>query len=257
MSRYKYNEGDQLGPWNIIFLKRLDEQDSAKRKPFGLFQCPECGAPVKTRIRNVVKGSFHYCPQCRSKKRSEKMINNDYGTYNGQNLINKTFGSWIVIEKLEERQNGHVLWLCECTCGTKQKISTGNLIQGISTQCMSCSLKSNQSKGAKLIENILQENNIKYDMEYSFDNCSYKNKLRFDFYLPDYNTCIEYDGEQHYKEKNYWRDNLKTIQLRDNIKNKYCKEHNINLIRIPYWDLKKISSEYLFSLLKGGDLERC
>ena len=68
---------------------------------------------------------------------------------------------------------------------------------------MSCSLKSNQSKGVKLIEKILQENSIKYDVEHSFDDCLYKNKLRFDFYLPDYNTCIEYDGEQHYQKKVY------------------------------------------------------
>ena len=62
----------------------------------------------------------------------------------------------------------------------------------------------------------------------------YKQKLRFDFAIfnddNQLSHLIEYDGVQHFKES-YWG-GLEEIQLRDNLKNQYCKEHNIKLIRI-------------------------
>ena len=121
-----------------------------------------------------------------------------------------------------------------CDCGIQQKITTCNLTQGISTRCIACSAKDNQSKGVKKIIKILTDNNIQYKTEYSFKDCKYKNKLRFDFFLPDYNCCIEYDGEQHFQENTLFQDPLSTVQLRDNIKNQYCENNNIKLIRIPY-----------------------
>jgi len=93
-----------------------------------------------------------------------------------------------------------------------------------------------ESKGEKQVEQILTENNINFITQKKFDGCKYKRKLKFDFYLPDYNMCIEYDGEQHdvmYRfEKNNER--LKIRQLRDQIKNEYCKNNNIRLLRIKY-----------------------
>ncbi len=93
-----------------------------------------------------------------------------------------------------------------------------------------------QSKGERLIKLFLDTNNINYEMQKSFENCKYKRKLKFDFYLLDYNCCIEYDGGQHFKKFNFEKnnDNLKIRQLRDKIKNDFCKTNNINLIRIKY-----------------------
>lgn len=95
-----------------------------------------------------------------------------------------------------------------------------------------------------LIRKILKENNINFTQQKIFDDCinpKTQSKLRFDFYLPDYNCCIEYDGEQHFKETFYFKDDLKTIQYRDQIKNQYCQKNNINLIRIPYYNIDKIT----------------
>ena len=66
--------------------------------------------------------------------------------------------------------------------------------------------------------------------------------MPFDFYLPDYNTCIEYDGELHYKAVDYFGgdDALGNTKCRDEIKTQYCKENNIKLIRIPYWEFDNI-----------------
>lgn len=101
----------------------------------------------------------------------------------------------------------------------------------------------NSSKGESMIRNILINNNIKYIEQYRFDNCinPITNRvLVFDFYLPDINLCIEYDGIQHMKSIEYFggkRQFLKQ-QVNDLIKDQYCDMNNIRLIR--YNHLNKI-----------------
>ena len=92
------------------------------------------------------------------------------------------------------------------------------------------------SKNELLIENFLNKNNIIFEREKRFEKCKNKYTLPFDFYLPKFNMCIEYDGEHHYKPIDYWggEENLKKIKKRDNIKNIYCSKNNINLMRIKY-----------------------
>jgi hypothetical protein len=105
----------------------------------------------------------------------------------------------------------------------------------------------NSSKGNLEVEKQLKSMNIKYIREYHFKDCKYKHTLPFDFYLPEENICIEYDGEFHFKLikiKNVSEERmilgLKQTQFHDQIKNKYCVDNNIKLIRIPYWDFDKI-----------------
>ncbi|MDY0268807.1 DUF723 domain-containing protein [Trichloromonas sp.] len=96
--------------------------------------------------------------------------------------------------------------------------------------------KCKKSKNEILIEKIFIDNNIKFETQKTFDGCKYKQKLKFDFYLTDFNTCIEYDGEQHFKKYRFEKDdsNLNIRKLRDQIKTDYCKNNNIQLIRIKY-----------------------
>lgn len=100
----------------------------------------------------------------------------------------------------------------------------------------------NESKGEKKIAEVLDEMNIPYFKQYRFDKCRYKNPLPFDFYLPQHNICIEYDGALHYEPIGHFGgdEHLENTQLRDEIKTKYCKKHKIKLIRIPYWDFDRI-----------------
>lgn len=107
--------------------------------------------------------------------------------------------------------------------------------------CPNC----NESKGEKEIFNFLIKNKIVFERQKTFEGCVHKYRLRFDFYLPEYNTCIEYDGEQHFLPVDKWggEENLKLIKLRDNIKTNFCKKNNINLIRITsYKDFNKLVS---------------
>jgi hypothetical protein len=111
------------------------------------------------------------------------------------------------------------------------------------------------SKGENEIIIFLNETKILFEKEKSFDKClSLKgNKLRFDFWLPEYNTLIEFDGLHHFKPVNKYRRAQKThnsTKINDEIKNSFCQENNINLIRISYKDIEYISlliPYYLFN----------
>jgi hypothetical protein len=104
--------------------------------------------------------------------------------------------------------------------------------------------KCNNSKGELKVEKWLIENNIEYDNQKTFDDLIYKNNLYFDFYLPKYNICIEYDGRQHFEPDEYFggEEKFNTNKIRDNIKNNYCKDNDIKLIRIPYYDFDNIEN---------------
>jgi len=97
----------------------------------------------------------------------------------------------------------------------------------------------NKSHAEQIIYTFLNKNNIEFKDEKTFNDCSYKELLRFDFFILNKNIVIEYDGEFHYEDI-YGDNSLEYCQIRDKIKNKYCKENNIRLIRIPYWDFDKI-----------------
>ena len=93
-----------------------------------------------------------------------------------------------------------------------------------------------ESKGEASIKQFLNFYSINYVQEYSFVDCKNKNNLFFDFYLPDLNILIEYDGIQHYEPIIHFGGNKKFLEIKkkDEIKNKYCIYNNIKLIRIKY-----------------------
>ena len=112
--------------------------------------------------------------------------------------------------------------------------------------------KCNASKGENTIRNYLIQNGFNFEEQKRFNNCRDKKPLPFDFYLPQYNLCIEFDGKQHFMIINFghmtkeeMEENLKLNQLHDTIKTDYCKINKIHLLRIRYdEDIKKKLSEY-------------
>lgn len=98
------------------------------------------------------------------------------------------------------------------------------------------------SKGEYKIKKILDMSEIHHCQEFSFKDCRDKKVLPFDFYIPSINTAIEYQGRQHYETILFFGGD-KAFRLRkkhDEIKYQYCKNKNIKLIRIPYWDFNNI-----------------
>ena len=94
----------------------------------------------------------------------------------------------------------------------------------------------NDSKGELIIKKLLTDNHIIFTPEHKFDDCKHILSLPFDFYLPELNICIEYNGKQHYQPiKHFGGDEVfKIQQKRDRIKMEYCIKNNILLIIIKY-----------------------
>lgn len=164
------------------------------------------------------------CNECTNKK---KIINE----------IGNTYGELTVIEEAGRDKNRQTLWKCKCNCGKYIIVSGINLRNN---KKLNCGCKRISSHGAIKIKELLIENNYNFIEEKTFDNCRFPDTnalARFDFYLPDINTIIEYDGPQHYGYTNHgWdtRDHFLYVQQHDKYKEEWCKINNIKLIRIPY-----------------------
>lgn len=98
------------------------------------------------------------------------------------------------------------------------------------------------SKGENKIKLFLEKHSIDFNAQYKFENCKDINPLPFDFYLTEYNLCIEYDGKQHFEPINRFggQRGFEDRKRKDEIKNVYCRENNIKLLRMPYWEFDSI-----------------
>ena len=165
------------------------------------------------------------------------------GCLHYNDYIGKKFGRLLVIEKADKSNMGTYYWKCQCDCGNIIQV-VGNNLQNGHTQSCGCL----NSKGEEKISRILRENNIIFEKEKIFENfiSDKKGYYRFDFYVNN-QYLIEYDGIQHYMHNTGWntQELVKMTQRRDNLKNKWCKENNIPLIRIPYTHFDNLQLEDL------------
>lgn len=139
-----------------------------------------------------------------------------------------------------------------CPIGGEFDILPQNHYRGYGCSCCS----SHRSSGEELIQTILNNYNVKTLPQHTFDDCINKYKLRFDFYLPDYNICIEYDGLQHYKPIEWFGgiEGFEKTLLRDQIKNDYCTKNGINLYRIKYNDNIELKINQLLEILNNDEI---
>jgi hypothetical protein len=130
----------------------------------------------------------------------------------------------------------------------KRNINISNTVQ---FRCPECQF----SKGEKRISEWLLKNNIEYIAQKEFDGLlGLRNgKLSYDFFLPQYNLLIEYQGEQH----DYYIPNIHKTEQKfqrqqehDLRKREYAKENNIKLLEIWYWDYGNIEEILELNLLK-------
>jgi len=99
-----------------------------------------------------------------------------------------------------------------------------------------CPKCDNYSAGEKKIEKLLNKNNIIFEPQKEFEGCINVRSLHFDFFLPEKNLCIEFDGDQHFNRYRFEDndDGLNIRKKRDQIKNIYCDKNNMKLIRIKF-----------------------
>ena len=109
------------------------------------------------------------------------------------------------------------------------------------------------SRGEIKIEEILQSAGLNFKEAYIFPNLvsSSGRPLRFDFAVFDdegeLDFLIEYQGIQHYQAKSKFggASGLKRQQYNDMKKREYCKNHNLQLVIIPYWDEARVNYDYI------------
>lgn len=179
------------------------------------------------------------CPECAIKKRHDIFVKSQ------DQFEKELFNIDPNIEIIGSYYNSHTKIQCKCkVCGNIWYSLPSNLLK--MRGCPECT----SSKGERMISHWLNKNKIFYITEKTFDDCIFIKPLRFDFYLPFLNICIEFDGIQHFKPTNFGsRDvdqeildkEFEMCKLRDAIKTKYCQENNIKLIRIPYWEYENIN----------------
>ncbi len=186
-----------------------------------------CECPICHKIW-VVKGShlnepkpIAACKKCSSIKNLTK-ITEPFS----KDLTGQRFGKLVALERLERKNNSKTyFWKCKCDCGRYCEKEAQYLINGDTKSC-GCIRSIGENTIAKMLDSV----NIPYEREkILFD------KLRFDFFIKkDYNNyVIEFDGIQHFQER-VNREPLEVIHKRDLLKNKYCFNNNIPIIRIPY-----------------------
>lgn len=168
------------------------------------------------------------CPDCspQYKKKTIEFVRNEFEKY-GYKLLDDVY------------INNETPLNYKCPKGHMGKITWANFQFG--QRCGKC----DESKGERKIYDYLKVNNIIFIREYKFKGCKNKKSLPFDFAIFNDNNLyclIEYDGEFHYKSIEIFggEDRLEYLQQNDQIKNKYCQDNNIKLIRIPYWDFDNI-----------------
>lgn len=235
LQKEKRNFIDEAGNvyGRLTVLSALEEKDVDNRNLF-LCQC-ECGNLTKVSGKSLRSGNTKSCGCLQKEKAIETLkTKTRLGNTIGVDLTGQRFGKLTVVKEVESitKSNGKSVrqWLCKCDCGGEiiaqhVYLTTGDVL---SCGCL-------KSLGALSIEKCLKENDVIFEKEYSFSDLGGNLPYRFDFAILDNENLkylIEFDGEQHYDSSNGFFS--KERCLIDMKKNRYCLEHSIPLIRIPY-----------------------
>lgn len=178
--------------------------------------CPYCSGNLPSEDYNLLICNPELCKEWNYEKNDKKP--NEYTPHSNQS----------------------VYWKCK-DCGHEWKSCISDRSYG--RGCPECF----KSKGEKRIKEILNLHVINFNPQKEFEGLvglGYKN-LSYDFYLPDYNLLIEYQGEQHEKYIKGLHKSKKDFekqQEHDRRKREYAKQNNYNLLEIWYWDFDNIET---------------
>jgi Zn finger protein HypA/HybF involved in hydrogenase expression len=207
-----------------------------------------CGFKYEVSPNGFLHGNR--CPLCAGRYKDTELFRQDINRLVGEEYT--LLGEYIRANKKVEIKHEK--------CSHVFKMTPNDFLCG--HRCPKC----RSSKGEKIIHNYLKDNNIVFQTQYKFNNCRNKRRLRFDFAVFDENNkllfLIEYQGRQHFEQVNFTntKDRFSDIEYtkqNDLIKKQYCKNNNIKLLEIPYWqinDIEIIIKDYLkqFNLIKAS-----
>lgn len=218
----------------LIAIKPLPKDPNIKDRSIKwLCEC-DCGNEIAVSGSNLRTGHTKSCG-CLQKETTHNRI---------KDISNKKYGllTAVEIDKERSKKKAHTYWQCKCECGSIISVALPSLERGLTKSC-GC-LK--QSYGTLLIDKILNENNIPFKKEY-YCKDNNGNKFYFD-YLIDNKYIIEFDGQQHFQSTAGWNSHEQVLKnhQKDLIKNNYCFNNNLQIIRIPYIIQNNISVNDLF-----------
>lgn len=246
----------------------------------GVQQCSECGKSRKPEVKlreNIIgqtfnnltvdyktnqkdnSGKFYYSCTCKCGKTNILVVSSDlktghtkscgcqkYKYYKNETINNRLILNIYPDTKVSSAKNRSHYYLCKCLLCNREYITAGTSLSVTS----SCGCLN--SKGELEIIRLLEANNINYKYQYSVPELP---RQRFDFAILDKDNnlfcLLEFDGEQHYEsniKNNGWntKEHFLYVQQHDLEKDNYAKQHNIPIIRIPYWKRGKLSLEVIF-----------
>lgn len=188
-------------------------------------RCNVCNHEFSSKPNDLLYGKG--CPKCGGtmRKTHEEFVS----------LVKKINPNINIISKYT-KVSADVKVVCK-SCGNIFTTRVHNLLYS-QTGCPRCKM----SHGEIKVSQFLDMHNIIYETQYRFKDCKNIMSLPFDFYIPSQNSVIEFDGIQHYKAVSYFggENAFEKLKINDEIKTKYCNEHNIHLIRIPFFNLNVI-----------------
>lgn len=234
-NRIEYKKYQVMNDDGTMFL---EDKGTIKNKRRALFLCPLCKKNTfEATIDNVKRGQNNHCKECGNICRSKN---------HQRDIANQRFGNLVALYPLAKKsKGGKRFWHCRCDCGECVDVQQDKLTMLRKIKCNNCGKK--YSNGELLIHNFLQKNNIIFVEQKTFESCRNPNTgnlLFFDFYIPILDILIEYDGEQHFingKPFPGWTtEKFLEGQARDKIKDKWCRDNDKKLVRIPYWRIKDI-----------------
>lgn len=220
--------GTKFGRWTVV-----DDEFRMNDRLYCRCIC-DCGVEKSVNKTNLTSGKSRSCG-CLTHERASAT--------NTIDLTGQKFGKLTVIKRSNDTlgRSDEAMWECLCECGNVVDVRGYSLRTGNTKSCGCIT-----SRGEEEVRLWLDEHNFNYVQQHTFDDCVYKGRLRFDFAILDGQSkpkvLIEYDGKQHYVPFGYMSDAVlfDIAQTRDSIKNKYCEDNGIKLLRIPYWDFKNI-----------------
>lgn len=212
---------ETFGYWKVLYRANNDSRGKARWHCL----CQACGTEKDVDGSHLRGGRTTNCGCIRLEKMHQAIIKNEAG---------KIYGHLQVIREAtkEERPRQDrtgVYWVCKClNCGKENVIVFGDYLRKGDTESCGCLNSKNESRIAQMLDEL----NIKYKKQYPYLD------LYFDFAIYSKENellyFIEYDGIQHFKNGCFKQATIKTTHHNDLIKNQYCFNNKIPIIRIPY-----------------------
>lgn len=206
----------------------------------------DCGNTAFVQSSDLKNGGTKSCG-CVAKESAAKLAYK-LGKNNTHDLTGQVFGKLKVLYQVTNKNTPVPTWVCQCSCGNITEVRASNLKTGHTTSC-GCNKNFGRGKTSSLekhINTILLKEKISFVREKTFEDLKKHNAhLRFDFYIPSLNCCLEVQGRQHYEFTPIFHKNNSEFQKRqgyDRLKISYCLTHNIKLYIIPFWEIKKVKN---------------